>query len=388
MMRGVRYTKIADQSHKNVKRAEYPSEPPREEDEKLRKEERIRRSHEDRDPRRRKTVRKREKKMFDTLTEIDPNDLVEARVVRVEGAHLFCHKDDGSELRAQTYRGTRTDNPNATLVTVGDRVKLLPMEGQEAVVVEVLERKTKLSRRAAGKRDFEQVVVANVDTLVVVASVGEPRLRTGIIDRYVVAGLAGGLEIVVVLNKIDLADEEEQEEIDYFTEVYERIGYPVFPVSTVKNVGIEELRKALIGLTSVFAGHSGVGKSSIINALFGSEIGRIGALSKKYRRGAHTTTSSILRPMPGQANTYVVDTPGVREFANHELDSQNLKFYFAEFTPLAEKCRLPNCTHLHEPDCAVIAAGQDGTIAPERYDSYSKLYEEARAAERRQLEKA
>jgi ribosome biogenesis GTPase len=358
------------------------------EDEGLLKEERIRRSHEDRDPTRRKSVRKREKKTFEALTEVDASLLVEARIVRTEGAHFIGRLKTGEEIRAQTYRGTKTENPNATLVAVGDIVKILPTESGDGVVERVESRSTKLSRRAAGKRDFEQVIVANVDTLVIVASTGEPRLRTGIVDRYIVAGLAGDLEIVIVFNKIDLADDDELEEIAYFEQVYEEIGYSVFAVSTVKHIGIDELRERLIDHTSVFAGHSGVGKSSIINALFGEQVGRTGALSKKYKKGAHTTTSSILHPMPGVENTYVVDTPGVREFSNYELDPQNLKFYFVEFTPLAERCKITNCTHVHEPGCAVIEAGQNAEIAPERYDSYVKLYEEARADEKRKLEKS
>jgi ribosome biogenesis GTPase len=384
---GVRYAKIASNSCQRLKRADDSNENLREDDDALLKEERIRRSHEDRDPTRRKTVRKREKKTFGALTEVDGSRLVGARIIRAEGARFIGRLDNGDEIQAQTYRGTKTDNPNATLVAVGDIVQVLPMEDSEGVVEYVTARRTKLSRRAAGKRDFEQVIVANVDTLVIVASTGEPRLRTGIIDRYIVAGLAGGLAIVVVLNKIDLADEEEKEEIAYFTEVYEAIGYSVFAVSSVSGSGIEDLRGELVGHTSVFAGHSGVGKSSIINALFGAQLGRTGALSKKYKKGAHTTSSSILHPMHGLPNTYVADTPGVREFSNFELDSQNLKFYFEEFVPLAEHCKITNCTHIHEPGCAVIDAGVKGDIAPERYDSYSKLFEEARTEEKRRLEK-
>lgn len=366
---------------------ELPEEHPQE-DESLLREERIRRSHEDRDKSRRKSIRKREKKTFGALHEVDPSALIEVRVVRAEGAYFVCHTHRGEEYRATTYRGTKTANPNSTLVAVGDAIKILPAEGQDAMIEEVSPRKTKLSRRAAGKRDFEQVVVANVDVLVVVASTGEPKLRSGIIDRYVVAGLAGGLEIIIVLSKIDLANAEEQEEISYFRAVYRNIGYPVFPVSSVTSEGLEPLREQLSGRVSVFAGHSGVGKSSIINALFGTEVGKTGRLSRKYKRGAHTTTSSVLHPVPGYEDTYIADTPGVREFSNFELDTHNLKFHFAEFVPLAENCRIANCSHLHEPGCAVIAAVETGDVAPERYDSYTKLYEEARANEKRTLEKS
>ena len=139
------------------------------------------------------------------------------------------------------------------------------------------------------------------------------------------------------------------------------------------------------GKISVFAGHSGVGKSSIINAIFGQEVGRTGALSKKYRRGAHTTSASVLMPIPEMENTYVVDTPGVREFSNFELDPQNLKFFFVEFLRYQERCSITNCSHIHEPGCAVRQAVEEDRIAIERYKNYEKLFEEAQQAKMRKL---
>jgi ribosome biogenesis GTPase len=359
-----------------------------EEDLSLAGSEQIRRAHEDRNRDRRKLTKKPERQSFGTIEQAHPDNLLSGRIIRTEGAFFVARLESGEEMRSKSYKGTRTSNPRATLVAVGDRVKISPQDEEIAIIEEVLERKTKLARKAAGRRDaFEQVIVSNIDTLVIVASIKEPPLRPGIIDRYIVAGLEGGLEIVLVINKIDLASEEELDEVLYFQDVYSELGYKVFPVSSSEGTGIDTLRASLAGKTSVFAGHSGVGKSSIINAVFGKEVGKTGVLSRKFKRGAHTTTSSVLMPVEGLPDSYVVDTPGVREFSNFELDAQNLKFFFPEFAPYQALCKITNCTHLHEPGCAVRQALEEDKISIERYSSYTKLFEEATAAERRRIDK-
>jgi ribosome biogenesis GTPase / thiamine phosphate phosphatase len=350
--------------------------------------ERIRRGHEDRSRARRKTLKHRSRAKFTTGVEqeVDRSKLRFCRVIQAEGAYFICRSEDGTEYKARTYRGTQTANPNATLVAVGDLVGINEPEEGDTVIDLVEERKTKLSRKASGRRDyFEQVVVANVDLLVIVASLYEPPFRPGIIDRFIVAGLQGGLELLIAINKIDIAQSEhEQAIIDEFVQLYRSLGYGSVGVSAKSMTGIEELRHLIAGKISVFAGHSGVGKSSLVNALLGGEVERTGELQRKFKRGAHTTTSSVLREVPGEPNTYVVDTPGVREFSNFELDPQNLKFSFVEFLPFQEHCKITNCSHIHEPACAVIQAVEDDKINVERYSSYMKLYEEAVKEDRKQ----
>jgi ribosome biogenesis GTPase / thiamine phosphate phosphatase len=298
-------------------------------------------------------------------------------------------------MRARTYKGTRSANPNSTLVAIGDEVQLAtPDESNnendaDLLIEEVLPRRTKLSRRASGRRDaFEQVIVANVDLLVIVVSVGKPKLRSGIIDRYIVAGVEGGLDIVIAINKIDDAPAKEMDEASYFQDVYQEIGYPVHLLSAITGSGIAKLKEELAGKTSVFAGHSGVGKSSIINAILGREAAQTGKLQRKFKGGAHTTAASTLIDVPlltkegvGGRPTFIADTPGVREFANFELDPQNLKFAFVEFLKFQERCAIPNCSHIHEPGCAVRQAVEDDLISIDRYSNYQKLFEEAKKEE-------
>ncbi len=350
--------------------------------------EQIRGAHEDRNSARRKLSKKRE---HSPLSPTQENQLAAPyRVITTEGIYYVLQTEDGTEIRARTYKGTRSANPNSTLVAIGDEVRiehpsLFENEnGNNAdyLIEEVLPRRTKLSRRAAGRRDsFEQVVVSNVDLLVIVASVGEPKLRSGIIDRYVVAGVEGGLDIVIAINKIDSAPAAEMDEARYFSDVYQEIGYPVYLVSATLGTGISELKEEIAGKTSVFAGHSGVGKSSIVNAILGREAAQTGSLQRKFKGGAHTTASSMLRAVEGIPDTFIADTPGVREFANFELDPQNLKFAFVEFQKFQERCAITNCSHIHEPGCAVRQAVEDDKISIDRYSSYQKLFEEAKKEE-------
>ncbi|HEY3874171.1 MAG TPA: ribosome small subunit-dependent GTPase A [Candidatus Kapabacteria bacterium] len=365
--------------------------------------EQIRGAHEDRNRSRRKTTKKRERGPVPGVlsSEQIPQKLITAKVIGTEGAFFLLLTEKNEKLRAKSYKSTRTPNPNATLVAVGDEVRIDPnvVEGEVAVIDEILPRRTKLSRHAAGRRDsFEQVIIANVDLLVIVASVGEPKLRSGIIDRYIVAGIEGGLGIAIAINKIDLASPDEMDEALYFRDLYSEIGYPVHLVSTVQETGIENLKKEIAGKTSVFAGHSGVGKSSIVNAILGREAAQIGAMQRKHRGGAHTTAKTSLIEVPenpplfkegkgdgSSVHTYIADTPGVREFANFELDTHNLKFAFAEFLKFQEHCRVPNCSHIHEPGCAVRQAVEDDKISIDRYSSYQKLFEETTQSEVKRL---
>jgi ribosome biogenesis GTPase len=342
--------------------------------------ERIRRAHEDRTRERRKTTKHRERisgKNTSTLALSEGH--LQGRIVRSEGQFFIAELTDSTELRVKAGKRTIPADQNATLVTVGDRVLIDPSTTGIPLIAEVLHRKTKLLRRASGRSDdYAQVIVANIDTLVIVVSILEPPIRSGIIDRYIVAGLDGKVDVAIVINKTDLITEPAiQAELDYFLKLYSRIGYPIFALTANDSETLTPLHQFLSGTTSVFAGHSGVGKSSLVNVLLGTDDERTGELSKKFRRGAHTTSRSVLLKLGDISDTYVVDTPGVREFANHAIESTQLKFLFVEFRTLADQCAITNCSHIHEPGCAVIAASESGGVAIERYASYVKLFEES-----------
>lgn len=343
--------------------------------------ERIRRSNADRS--RRKEIKHRERLEMD-LKQVQEN-LTSGRVIGVESAYYTIFTTGGETLRAKTVKSTISDNPNSTLVTIGDVVGIEHGDqGGDNVIRKVFERRTKLSRRAAKRRDtFEQVIAANVDRLLIVTSSLAPHFLSNVIDRYIVAGLEGGLEVAIVLNKADnLPNDPRREFILEALDHYSSLGYPCYKTSAETGEGIEELQRSLEEKVSVFAGRSGVGKSSVINAILGEKRFEIGDLTKKEQRGAHTTTNSVMIPLPSVKDAFVIDTPGVREFFNHALDDENLKFHYAEFEPYQQDCDMTNCTHTHEPGCAVYAAVESGKIPAWRHNSYITLYEEA-VAERK-----
>lgn len=287
--------------------------------------------------------------------------------VLVRGANWLC-----------TVSGTVDCSHTSTIVAVGDRVWILP--GDEAAdteiesaagfasIVKVETRTTLLSRKAAGKQDKEQVLVANVNQLCIVVSTMRPAYNKRLIDRYLIAADKGDLEPLIVVNKVDLMSEEYYQDLVDDFDVYSRqLGIPVIFVSAERGTGIDELKKHLLNAETLFSGPSGVGKSSIINVLTQSKL-RIGVVSEYYEKGTHTTTGSLRIELDGGGA--IVDSPGLREFAIWDLNPQEVQFYFEEFGDFAVKCRFTSCTHTHEPDCAVKDAVDSGELDTERYLSY------------------
>ncbi|MBI3950428.1 MAG: ribosome small subunit-dependent GTPase A [Acidobacteria bacterium] len=268
---------------------------------------------------------------------------------------------------------------NTTAIAVGDLVRLevLAGEGTEGMIVEVLPRRTKLSRKIQTSpyesNGFEDVVAANVDQLVIVASAQNPPLRPGLIDRYLVAAGKGDLEPVVCINKIDLVDPQE---IQPVASIYCSLGCPVILTCAKSGQGVDELRQQLVGLASVFAGHSGVGKSTLLKDLSpGIEV-KTSEVNPKTGRGKHTTTAAQLVHLP--SGGYVIDTPGIRQFSLWDLTPEDVQTHFVEIARYGRDCRFRNCSHTVEPDCAVRQAVEQGMIHPLRYESFLKLQEECK----------
>ncbi|HYM21265.1 MAG TPA: ribosome small subunit-dependent GTPase A [Candidatus Kapabacteria bacterium] len=345
--------------------------------------ERIRRAHSDR--KRKKQMLHRERYSATTPTSPSKGGAFEeiskvgiaAKILRTEGASFIAETKLGEEQRVRSIKSTVTSNPNSTLVAVGDDVIIEPGDADIGVIREVKPRRTKLSRRAHTRRtSFEQIIAANIDLVAIVTSAADPPFRTGIIDKYIVAALEGGLEILIILNKSDELEQNDRAAfIEYALEYYQVIGYPHLVTAATNNVGIAELRDAIANKTIVFAGKSGVGKSSLVNALVGEEITRTQGLMRHAKRGMHTTTNAWMIPLAD--HTYIVDTPGVKEFFHFELEPDQIRFLFTEFDHLRDKCQMTNCLHIHEPGCAVIEAVEEELIPEWRYNSYLAFWEEA-----------
>lgn len=265
---------------------------------------------------------------------------------------------------------------NKNLVVVGDLVSFTPVSEEEGAIEQVFERKTYLSRAENYSQKKQQLIAANIDQVFITVSVVNPPLRPSIIDRYLIAAASGGMEPIILINKIDLLEghEQEKEVLDAVCAYYNAHVAPVLLISSETMEGIEQVKTAMQGKASVFSGQSGVGKSSIINAVLGTDL-PVGETVKKTKKGAHTTTQASLLPL-AEGDGWCIDTPGIKSFGLWEADSQMIRDHFHDFKAFAPLCRFPNCTHVHEPDCAVKEAAEEGQIEPLRYASYLALLEE------------
>jgi ribosome biogenesis GTPase len=246
----------------------------------------------------------------------------------------------------------------------------------EGAIEAVLPRRSKLARRAAGSRGAwkEDVLVANVDLVALVFACAQPEFTPRMLDRYLVICEYSELDALIVASKVDLVGQQAAEQL---FAPYHEIGYPVYFTSTHSGQGIAELRACLGGKISVVTGKSGVGKSSLLNALQ-PELGlATGAVSALLNKGRHTTTVAELIPLDTATGGYVADTPGIREIGPWELPLDDLDWCFREFRPFLNDCYYSGCSHIHEPDCAVRAALTAGSIALMRYDSYVRLRTDA-----------
>jgi ribosome biogenesis GTPase len=304
----------------------------------------------------------------------------DAVVARVDfGSCVLLLDDDG--LIAARARG-KLMGPRKSLgntVVVGDRVRwrIAPSSGratEEATLEAVAPRRNWFSRRASGGRAAEQVVAADLDQVVLVASIAEPDFSRGLADRIFCQSEIAGLPARLVLNKMDLAPRTPGVDPEGLLEDYAQAGVPGHRVSARHGEGIEELRQACRGRRSLFVGHSGVGKSRVLNALVPGLALLEGAVNEKTGKGRHTTTAAVLvRPEPGFE---LIDTPGVRAFSPWGVGPEDLDRAYREFQPLLGTCKFGDCRHAGEPGCAIAAAAATGGIAPRRYASYVKLLEE------------
>ncbi len=268
-------------------------------------------------------------------------------------------------------RGRLKNAPHRSdLCVIGDQVEVARADAQTHVVVKVLPRKARFSRRQPGRGpEREDVLVANLDQLLVTFCYGQPVLNRRLLDRFLVIAEHQGIQSIIVMNKADLRAPEDAD----WQGAYEAIGYPVMPVSARSGEGVEPLGTALDGKISAFVGPSGVGKSSLINRILPNVELTTASVSDHHGKGRHTTRVATLHRLP--RGGFLADTPGIRELATWALPVEELDRCFPELADLRTDCAFRSCSHTHEPNCAVVAAVDAGLVDRDRYESYVRLRE-------------
>lgn len=304
-------------------------------------------------------------------------------VVAFRGQSCDVLPEGGGEPVRCWLRGRleTVDTGDRALLAVGDRVEFSPASGGEGTLERILPRRSMLVRGDRRVKRFKHVIASNIDRVVLIASVREPRFRPGLVDRFLVAAASQEIPAALCINKIDLMDSAAvRDEIELYRRLYSSLSLPVVLTSAPARVGLEEFAGLLREGLAVLVGHSGVGKSTLLNALDPGLRLPARPVNRKTGKGTHAT--SVARIMRLSGGYDVVDTPGVRELDVMNVEPETLEAYFPEFVPHLPDCRMPDCTHTAEPDCAVKAAVESGGIHPRRYESYVTILKELRKAAR------
>ncbi|MCB1111218.1 MAG: ribosome small subunit-dependent GTPase A [Chlamydiales bacterium] len=343
-------------------------------DKKISKEDRKRLQAKDRSKYKKSDIDKYEQQLnVELANKADTENLLTGRVLSISGLGIAIEEQDGHLLYC-TLRGVlkkeRTHMKN--LVTVGDFVLYEKISDDEGVIGFIKPRKSVLSRADNLSRKKEQLIAANIDQVLITVSVVNPPLKPFLVDRYVIAARKGGMLPVIVVNKVDLLSDHEEERAlyDAFITAYSQAGLTLISVSAETGEGMDELRHQMKGKASVFSGQSGVGKSSLINEITGLDL-KVGETVQKTRKGSHTTTAAELVPL--DFGGWCIDTPGIKSFGVWDLDVAEAQEYFPDIMRFSEACKFPDCSHFHEGQCGVKAAVEAGNLHPLRYDSYQFL---------------
>jgi ribosome biogenesis GTPase len=303
---------------------------------------------------------------FAVQRDVDRSECLKGRVLRVFGLSSDVEVEDGRIVRCATRRVLKTLSTELRQVIVaGDHVWIRP-EGREEGLIERIEpRYGMLSRTSRGR---QQIIVANIDQMLIMGSAAQPDLKLNLIDRFLVMAEKAGIEPVICINKVDLIDPAD---LQPTAGVFGQLGYEVHLVSIARGIGVERLRRRLVGRQSAVVGQSGVGKSSLLNAVDPALDLRVGEVSEETEKGKHTTTTARLLRLA--CGGHVVDTPGIRQFELWDVIPEEVANYYRELRPYLSQCRFPNCTHTHEASCAVKDAVADGRIDVRRYESFCHL---------------
>ena len=296
-------------------------------------------------------------------------------VIKNTGSWYVVKTEDGRQIECKIkgnfrLKGIRSTNP----IAVGDRVRIVLNPEGTAFITEIEDRKNYIIRRASNLSKQSHIIAANLDLCMLVVTVNYPETSTIFIDRFLASAEAYRVPVALIFNKTDLYSEDELRYLDGLINLYTHIGYPCFRISALNNKGINEIKEELKGKITLFSGHSGVGKSTLINAILPEANLKTGEISTAHNKGMHTTTFSEMFPVEGEG--YIIDTPGIKGFGTFDMKDEEVGHYFKEIFEFSAHCKYGNCTHRHEPGCAVCEAVENHYISESRYASYLNILED------------
>lgn len=295
-------------------------------------------------------------------------------VIKSTGSWYQVHGEDGRDYDCRIkgkfrIKGIQTTNP----VAVGDQVDFeMEPNSENGVIYKLHPRKNYIIRKSINLSKQAQIIAANLDQAYLVVTLASPRTSLGFIDRFLVTAEAYRIPSVLIFNKLDLYNDDGLEVLAEYKNIYENLGYPCYEVSALEGTNIPLIEDTLKDKTTLFSGHSGVGKSSLINVLLPGRSIKTGEISESSDKGQHTTTFAEMHTLP--FGGYLIDTPGIRELGIYDIKPEELGHYFREMRDTMHECKFHNCRHINEPGCAVLKGVEAGTIESSRYESYLSIF--------------
>jgi len=297
----------------------------------------------------------------------------EGKVIRTTGSHYSVRTNDNQLFECRIKGNFRIKNIKSTNpIAVGDIVDFIPpTQTIEGLITNIHNRKNTLVRRSTNLSKRSQIIASNIDQAFLIATIAFPRTSSGFIDRFLVTTEAHQIPTIIVFNKIDIYNLEAQDFANEFKAIYENVGYRCIEVSAKRGDNIEMLREIMKDKTTLLSGHSGVGKSALINAIDNSLNLKTGIISSTHMKGKHTTTFAEMFPLSFGGD--IIDTPGIKEFGMFDFQKEEVGLYYPEMKARLKNCQYYNCTHEHEPKCAIKNAVEIGEISIERYTNYLNI---------------
>jgi len=296
-------------------------------------------------------------------------------IIKSTGSWYWVRTEDHKQYQCRIRGKFRTKGIKSTSpLTVGDHVDFeLELNSNTGIITRIHDRKNYIVRKSVNLSKQTHIIAANIDLAFLLVTVDNPPTFPSFIDRFLATAEAYHIKAILLFNKVDLYDEALNQKKNKLIEIYEKIGYSCIEISATKNINIEKVSELMLGKTSMFSGHSGVGKSTLINAIDPSLELKTAEVSVQHKQGQHTTTFAEMFALPTEPESYIIDTPGIKGFGIVDFEPNEIGDYFPEIFALKQDCKFNNCLHVNEPKCAVKIALEEEKIAPSRYRSYLQI---------------